>query len=121
MAKQGVAASETATEAVKQGSSQEELRRLLSWGKDHPESWYRVCHPESFDSDLACIIDLVDQLYQAKLYTAVFFVIYSNCFVAGVDGAIDRTANECFLDTPVEVLMERFCKNLQLEAEAAAE
>lgn len=59
---------------------------------------------------------MVERLHREKLYTVIFFVIYTNHFVAGIDWAITKTTNECFLDIPVEVLVERFRKNLGIKA-----
>ena len=40
-------------------------------------------------------------------------LMYANYFTGRMEQAITRTTDECFLDIPEEVLMERFRRNLQ--------
>ena len=94
-------------------SSQQELRRLLVWTKDNPEDWNHICHPESYHTDVEYLAEMVERLYQAGLYTIMMQVIYANCFSFKIEQAITKTINECFLDMPAEVLMERFWRNLR--------
>ena len=54
-------------------SSQQELHRLLLWAKDNEADWYRICNPACYDPSMAYLTDLVERLYQAKLYTVLFF------------------------------------------------
>lgn len=100
--------------ALEMDSSQQELHRLLLWAKDNEADWYRICNPACYDPSMAYLTDLVERLYQAKLYTVLFFVIYANHIQEGVDWAITRTVNECFLDMPMGVLLERFRNNLKI-------
>ena len=104
------------TKTTAPSSSQQELRRIISWAKDNPDDWYRICHMESCEPTVAYISDLVKRLRQAELYTLLYLVIFSNEFVGGVGGAIAKTMGECFLDTPVDFLVERFCNNMELKA-----
>ncbi len=104
------------TKTTAPSSSQQELRRMISWAKDNPDDWYRICHMESCEPTVAYISDLVKRLRQAELYTLLYFVIFSNEFVGGVEGAIVKTMGECFLDTPADLLVERFCDNMELKA-----
>ena len=83
-------------------SSQQELHRLLLWMRDNPEDWDRICHPETYETDMDYIVTMVDSLYQHGLYTIMMQLMYANYFT-----------DECFLDIPEEVLMERFRRNLQ--------
>lgn len=99
---------------TKQETSQQELHRLISWVKDSPEDWRRICHPESYEPNIQYISALVEQLYQNGLYTLIFVVLCENNYVKGVGRAIDRTVNEYFLELPMERLMEQFRKNLKL-------
>ncbi len=101
-------------------SSQQELRRLILWTRDHPNDWYRVCHPESYSPTAVYLSGLVDRLCQAELYTLLYVVIFSNQFDGVMDGAIEKTMEDCFLDTPMEVLVERFRKNLEVEVREMA-
>lgn len=103
------------TKTTAPSSSQQELRRIISWAKDNPDDWYRICHMESCEPTVAYISDLVKRLRQAELYTLLYLVIFSNEFMGGVGGAIARTIEDCFLDIPVDLLVERFCSNLELE------
>lgn len=105
---------DTVRERTERESSQRELYRLIRWAKNNTEDWERICNSESYSLDIACIFDLIERLYEEKLYTAIYFVIYSNHFVLGIDWVISKTTNECFLDTPIEVLLERFRKNLEI-------
>lgn len=98
-------------------SSQNELRRLLLWARDNPEDWDIICDPASAPSDFLYIAGLIERLYQAKLYTTMFLVMYSNFFIAGIDRAIIKTTNECFLDVPTETLISRFYQNVKLKVE----
>ena len=94
-------------------SGERELQHLISWVRDNPRDWYCLCHPESYDADVPYLLNLVQRLYQEKLYSVIFFVIYSQLYTTGIEQVLDKTTYECFLDTPVEVLMRRFCENLE--------
>lgn len=111
---------ETTVNTTTPGAGRQELRRLISWTKDHPDDWYRICHPESYDPTAAYLSDLVKRLRQAELYSLLYFVIFSNEFVRGVGGAIVKTMEECFLDTPIDLLVERFCRNMEQKAKERA-
>lgn len=102
--------------SAEQTSSQQELHRLLVWIKDHPKDWDYLCNPDGYEKKIDYLTDLIDRLYQADLYTMLFLVLYSNFFVAGIDRAVTVTTNECFLDIPAGVLMERFHRNLKAQA-----
>ena len=41
-------------------SSQQELHRLLLWMRDNPEDWDRICHPETYETDMDYIVTMVD-------------------------------------------------------------
>lgn len=105
---------DVSTKTTKQESDQQELQRLIRWAKDNPRDWNCLCNPESYDPKISYLLDLIERLYQEKLYTAIFILMYSNSFLTEIDSAITKTTNECFLETPIEVLMERFHKNLGL-------
>ena len=94
-------------------SSQQELHRLLLWMRDNPEDWDRICHPETYETDMDYIVTMVDSLYQQGLYTIMMQLMYANYFTSRMEQVITRTTDECFLDIPEEVLMERFRRNLQ--------
>lgn len=111
---------ETATNRAME-SSEQELQRLIVWTKDHPKDWNRICSPESFNQDIGYIAELVERLYQEKLLTVIYFVLFTNHYLKGVNGAITTTIKECFLDIPVHVLMERFRKNLEFAAKEKAQ
>lgn len=97
-------------------SSQLELQRLILWARDNSQDWYRLCHPDSYDEDITCTFGLVKKLYQEKLYTLMFFLIYSQNYMLGIDCTIAKTAFECFHDIPIEVLVQRMFENLESAA-----
>ena len=103
----------TAMNEATKTSSQQELHRLLLWMRDNPEDWDRICHPETYETDMDYIVTIVDSLYQQGLYTIMMQLMYANYFTGRMEQAITRTTDECFLDIPEEVLMERFRRNLQ--------
>lgn len=98
------------------GSSEQELYRLIVWTKDNPQDWNRICNPESFHWGVEYTANLVERLYEEKLFTVIYFVLYTNRYEREIDWVITRTINECFPDTSVQVLMERFRKNLEIKA-----
>jgi hypothetical protein len=97
-------------------SSEQEFRRLIAWTRDNPGDWHRICDPDSYDQDIGYMAELVERLYKEKLFTVIYFVFYTNTYIIGVDWAITRTVNECFLDSPVQTLVGRFRRNLELAA-----
>ena len=103
----------TAMNEATKTSRQQELHRLLLWMRDNPEDWDRICHPETYETDMDYIVTMVDSLYQHGLYTIMMQLMYANYFTGRMEQAITRTTDECFLDMPEEVLMERFRRNLQ--------
>lgn len=107
---------EATTKTTALGSSQQELRRMISWAKDNPDDWYRICHPECYEPSVTYLSDLAKRLRQEELYPLLYYMIFSNQFVGGVEGAIVKTMGECFLDTPADLLVERFCDNMELKA-----
>ena len=66
-----------------------------------------------YETDMDYIVTMVDSLYQHGLYTIMMQLMYANYFTGRMEQAITRTTDECFLDIPEEVLMERFRRNLQ--------
>lgn len=112
--KGGTAMTETTVKAARREICLQELRRLILWTKDHPDDWYHLCNPESYGPNAAELSDLVERLYQEDFYSLLYFAIFANEFVRGVGGVITKTTNECFLDTPMDLLVERFRRNLKL-------
>lgn len=109
------------TENNKRESAQQELQHLISWIRDNTQEWYYLCHPESYDEDITGLLKLVRSLYQEKLYSVIFFAIYSQSYTTEIEQALDKTIYDCFLDTPVELLMKRFCENLENAAKIKEE
>ena len=97
-------------------SSRQELYRLIRWIKGNVKDWSRICSIEGCEGDIEYISDLVERLYDEKLYTIIYFIICSNCFNLEIDWAINKTMNECFLDLPMEMVIKRFRKNLKFHA-----
>ena len=83
------------------------------WGWVLGVVWVRFCLPVTFETDLVYFVTMVDSLYQQGLYTIMMQLMYANYFTGRMEQAITRTTDECFLDIPEEVLMERFRRNLQ--------
>lgn len=108
--------SESINKITEVEASKMELLRLINWIKDNPEDWYRICNSESFHNDIDYIKDLVEKLCSENLFTVMYFFLYSNRYVRGVDYVIDKTISECLIETPISVLVERLCKNLELKA-----
>lgn len=100
---------------------EKELYRLMVWAKNNPKDWRRICNPDSYSPDVAYISSLVEKLYKEGLLTLMFFVLHTNQYVKGVDWAISRTTDECLLDIPVQILVERFRKNLEIGAQIEAQ
>lgn len=97
-------------------SSQQELYRLIRWIKNNVKDWNRICSIEGCEEDVGYVSDLIERLYDEKLYTIIYFVICSNGFNQEIDWAIHKTMNECFLDLPMEAVIKRFRKNLKFHA-----
>lgn len=109
---------EAISKTIELESSQQELHRLLLWANNNPKDWYRICNSDSYDPDVTYISDLVERLRQEGLYTVIFFVIYSNSYISGMELSIRKTIHECFLELSSEDLIKHFCKNIK---NAAAE
>ena len=98
----------------------QELLRLILWTKENPSDWYHLCNPESYGPNVAELSELVERLYREDFYSLLYFAVFANQFVRGVGGAITKTPDECFLDTPMDLLVERFRRNLKLKAKDLA-
>lgn len=97
-------------------TSEKELHRLIIWTKENPDDWRRICDPDSYNPDIEYIVGLVNRLYKDNLLTLIYVVLHTNDHVVSIDWVINRTINECLLDTSIEVLVERFRKNLEIKA-----
>ena len=102
-------------------SSEKELHRLIIWTKENPDDWRRICDPDSYNADIEYIAGLVERLYRENLLTLIYFVLHTNDYVIGIDWVINRTINECLLDTSIDVLMERFRTNLEIKVREKAQ
>ncbi len=102
--------------AAERKSGRHELHRLIRWIRDNPDDWERICHLESSDLKSEYVASLVERLYQENLYTLMLLVIFSSQYRYDISQAINKTNYECFLDIPMDTLLERFRKNIEMTA-----
>lgn len=101
-------------------SSETELQRLIDWSKDNQKDWRRICNPDSYDMTVEYLADLVERLYEARIYTLIYVVIFSSYYAKGMEQVLYKTVGECFLDVPIQTLMKRFRNNLRDTVEETA-
>lgn len=90
-----------------------ELSDFIRWSFEHPNDWRRLCQPDSYAPTGAYLLELVQMLYEKKLFSVVYLVLFSHWEVDQVDEAIRRTTGQCMMDVPAAALMDRFLQNLR--------
>ena len=92
---------------------EKDLRELLLWTKENHWGWYDFSLEGVSDDPVQAILSMVDALYADKLFSMIFYVVFSNQHLPAINTALKKTVLECLMDIPAPVLMDRLLENLK--------
>lgn len=108
------------TKEMKQESGRE-LQRFLEWISDNPSSWYCITNPECSEPDIERCQIIINSLIDTGLYSIAYYAL---CTLANPTAEMERVNHrlkmECFLDIPVEALIDKIQNNLKYEVNRKA-
>ena len=99
---------------------EQELTQFITWTKENPKDWNRICNMDSYEITAEYISDLVERLYAEKFFTVIYLFLHTNWAIREVEWAIQKTIKESLEDTQKSVLIDRFCRNLKQMVDTAA-
>lgn len=92
---------------------EQELAKFITWTKENPKDWHRICNMDSYEITAEYISDLVERLYAKQFFTVIYLLMHTNWTIREVEWAISKTIKESLEDTPKSLLIDRVCRNLR--------
>lgn len=90
-----------------------ELQRFIRWRGDNIQKWDWISCADSCDLDLDRLMELFDSLYEQKLFSVLYLVLYSARSSRLMEVVMEKSLSDSQLTIDPQELMLFYRKNLQ--------
>lgn len=90
-----------------------ELQRFIQWRADNIQKWDWISGADSCDLDLERLLELFDSLYEKKLFSVLYLVLYMARSSRLMEVVMEKSLSDSQLILDPQELMLLYRKNLQ--------